>query len=95
MRTKTGDGKGVKKSQILESEINMQRDKLKKMEEEYKEQKRQELEKNQKMIAQLIKLEKLDSVPVETWRQAIPEIKNALNGGQTGLSAAVAVSEAD
>jgi len=82
MRTKNADGKGVKKSQILENEINAQRDKLKKMEEEYKEYKRLELEKNQKMIAQLIRLEKLDWVSIDIWQQAMPKIRIALTGKQ-------------
>lgn len=52
-----------------------------------------ELERNQKMIAQLIKLEKLDSMPVDVWQHAIPKIKTALNGENADLSVGSILSE--
>lgn len=68
-----------KKSRSLEEEIIAQRDKLKKLEDRFREKQRKEREKNQKLVIELIKSEKLDLVLIEKWRSSIPLIKKSLN----------------
>lgn len=67
-----------RKQKSLEEEIAAQREKLRKLEERHKEQQRKERERNQKAVMELIKSEKLDTVPAEVWRDAMPKIKALL-----------------
>lgn len=69
---------GGRKARTLEEEIAAQRDKLRKLEERQREQKRKEQERNTKAVLELIRAEKLDAVPAEQWKLAMPAIKAAL-----------------
>lgn len=69
---------GGRKARTLEEEIAAQRDKLRKLEERQREQKRKEQERNTKAVLELIRAEKLDAVPAEQWKLAMPAIKSAL-----------------
>jgi hypothetical protein len=70
--------KGGRKARTLGEEIAAQRDKLRKLEERQREQKRKEQERNTKAVLELIRAEKLDAVPAEQWKLAMPAIKAAL-----------------
>ena len=70
--------KGGRKARTLEEEIAAQRDKLRKLEERQREQQRKERERNTKAVLELIRTEKLDTVPAEQWKAAMPTIKAAL-----------------
>ena len=71
--------KGMKKSRELESELDVMRDKLKKLEEQHKQQVQKERDRNFKLIVDLIKSEKLDLMSADHWRTAMPEIKKSLD----------------
>lgn len=70
--------KSGRKVRTLEEEIAAQREKLRKLEERQRKQKRKEQERNTKTILELIRNEKLDVLPAEQWKAAMPSIKAAL-----------------
>ena len=76
--------KSAKKSLILENEIDVMRDKLKKLEEQHRLQVQKERDKNWKLVVDLIKSEKLDLISVDQWRLALPEIIKALSAKSPG-----------
>lgn len=78
MNSETNNSKAGRKARTLDEEIAAQRDKLKKLEERQREQQRKEREKNQKAVMELIKSERLDAVPTDLWREAMPKIKALL-----------------
>lgn len=67
-----------RKARTLQEEITATAEKLRKLQERQKEIERKERARNQKAVLELIKSEKLDSIPIEQWRQAIETIKAAL-----------------
>lgn len=71
--------KSTKKSHALENEIDVMRDKLKKLEEQHRLQVQKEKDRNMKQLIELIRTEKLDLVSVDHWRLAMPEIKKYLD----------------
>jgi hypothetical protein len=71
--TKTG-----RKARSLEEEIQKAAEKLRRLQDQQREQQRKERERNQKAVLELIKAERLDAVPAEQWRDALPKIKALL-----------------
>jgi hypothetical protein len=69
MSSEKTNPKSGRKIKTLDEEIAAQREKLRKLEER---------EKNQKAVMELIKTERLDAVPSELWREAMPKIKALL-----------------
>lgn len=67
-----------RKARTLDEEIAIQREKLRKLEERQREQQRKERERNTKAVLELIRAEKLDAVPADQWKAAMPAIKKAL-----------------
>ena len=78
MSSETTNPKSGRKSKTLDEEIAAQREKLRKLEERQREQQRKERERNQKAVMELIKTERLDAVPSDLWREAMPKIKALL-----------------
>ncbi len=78
MEAQTVTVKTVRKARTLDEEIVHQREKLRKLEERQREQQRREREKNQKAVLELIKAERLDTVPAERWRTVMPKLKALL-----------------
>ncbi|MYZ52470.1 hypothetical protein [Malikia spinosa] len=78
MEAEVGSVKTARKARTLDEEIAHQREKLRKLEERQREQQRREREKNQKAVLELIKAERLDTVPAERWRAAMPKLKALL-----------------
>lgn len=78
MNSETTNPKSGRKAKTLDEEIAAQRDKLRRLEERQREQQRKEREKNQKAVMELIKTERLDAVPSDLWREAMPKIKALL-----------------
>lgn len=62
----------------LAQEIEAAAEKLRKLQEKDREQKKREREKNEIAICDLIKVEKLDNFGIDTWRLASPQIRAAL-----------------
>ena len=78
MEAQTVTVKTARKARTLDEEIVHQREKLRKLEERQREQQRREREKNQKAVLELIKAERLDTVPAERWRAVMPKLKALL-----------------
>lgn len=78
MSSESTTNKSGRKAKTLDEEIAAQRDKLRKLEERQRDQQRKEREKNQKAVMELIKTERLDAVPSDLWREAMPKIKALL-----------------
>ena len=78
MSSETTNLKSGRKAKTLDEEIAAQREKLRKLEERQREQQRKERERNQKAVMELIKTERLDAVPSDLWREAMPKIKALL-----------------
>ncbi len=78
MEAETGSVKTARQVRTLDEEIAHQREKLRKLEERQREQQRREREKNQKAVLELIKAERLDTVPAERWRAVMPKLKALL-----------------
>lgn len=78
MEAETDSVKTVRKARTLDEEIAHQREKLRKLEERQREQQRREREKNQKAVLELIKAERLDTVPADRWRAVMPRLKALL-----------------
>lgn len=78
MSSETTNSKSGRKAKTLDEEIAAQREKLRKLEERQREQQRKERERNQKAVMELIKTERLDAVPSDLWREAMPKIKALL-----------------
>ncbi len=78
MSSEKTNPKSGRKAKTLDEEIAAQREKLRKLEERQREQQRKERERNQKAVMELIKTERLDAVPSDLWREAMPKIKALL-----------------
>ena len=78
MSSKMTNPKSGRRAKTLDEEIAAQREKLRKLEERQREQQRKERERNQKAVMELIKTERLDTVPSDLWREAMPKIKALL-----------------
>ena len=78
MEAQTVTVKTARKARTLDEEIAHQREKLRKLEERQREQQRREREKNQKAVLELIKAERLDTVPADRWRAVMPRLKALL-----------------
>lgn len=78
MSSESTINKSGRKAKTLDEEIAAQRDKLRKLEERQRDHQRKEREKNQKAVMELIKTERLDAVPSDLWREAMPKIKALL-----------------
>ena len=63
----------------LAQEIEAAADKLRKLQEKDREQKKREREKNESAVRDFIKDEKLETFSVEVWKLAASEIRIALN----------------
>ena len=68
MDAETASARTARKARTLDEEIAHQREKLRKLEERQREQQRRERERNQKAVLDLIKAERLDTVPADRWR---------------------------
>ena len=78
MDAQTTSVKTARKARTLDEEIAHQREKLRKLEERQREQQRREREKNQKAVLELIKAERLETVPADRWRAVMPRLKALL-----------------
>jgi nucleosome binding factor SPN SPT16 subunit len=78
MKSENVAPKKARAPRTLDEEIAAQREKLRKLELKQREQLRKERERNQKSVLELIKTERLDSVPSEVWREAMPKLKALL-----------------
>lgn len=68
----------VGKSMSLDEEILKAAEKLKGLQEKQKKKNRKDQERTQKAISDLIRREKLDTISVNLWEAALPEIKKLL-----------------
>lgn len=68
----------VGKSMSLDEEILKAAEKLKSLQEKQKKKNRRDQERTQKAISDLIRREKLDTVSIELWEAALPEIRKLL-----------------
>lgn len=73
------EAKTARTARSLDDEIERTTRKLKKLQEEKKEKERKERERNQKAVMELIKAERLDTVPAEQWKAALPKLKALLH----------------
>ena len=78
MEAETASARTARKARTLDEEIAHQREKLRKLEERQREQQRRERERNQKAVFELIKAERLDTVPAERWGAVMPRLKALL-----------------
>lgn len=78
MEAETASARTARKARTLDEEIAHQREKLRKLEERQREQQRRERERNQKAVFELIKAERLDTVPAERWGAVMPRLKTLL-----------------
>ncbi|ABM44297.1 hypothetical protein N5D77_24500 [Comamonas thiooxydans] len=78
MSSESSSTKPGRKAKSLDDEIAAAAEKLRKLQERQKEQQRKERERNQKAVMELIKTERLDAVPSDLWREAMPKIKALL-----------------
>lgn len=67
-----------RKGRSLEEEIAATAAKLRKLQEQQKEQQKRDREKNLKAVTDLIKAERLDLVPADQWKAAMPKLKSLL-----------------
>lgn len=70
--------KTPRKQQTLEEQIAYQAEKLRKLQDLKKDKDRKERERNQRTVMELIKTERLDVVPADKWKDALPQIKALL-----------------
>ncbi|MEX3581651.1 MAG: hypothetical protein VB137_01750 [Burkholderia sp.] len=70
--------KAARKKQALEDEIAKAAAKLKKLQDEQREQQRRARERDQKALLELLRAEGLDGIPVERWKEGLRAIKAAL-----------------
>lgn len=66
------------KVQSLEEKIAVQREKLRKLEDEKKEFDRKERERNEKATIELLRTEKMLALSIDQWEKAMPIIRKAL-----------------
>ena len=78
MEAETASARTARKARTLDEVIAHQREKLRKLEERQREQQRRERERNQKAVFELIKAERLDTVPAERWGAVMPRLKALL-----------------
>ena len=78
MEAENASVRTARKPRTLDEEIAHQREKLRKLEERQREQQRRERERNQKAVFELIKAERLDTVPAERWGVVMPRLKALL-----------------
>ena len=78
MSSETTNPKSERKAKTLDEEIAAQREKLRKLGKQQREQQRKERERNQKAVMELIKTERLDTIPSNLWREAMPKIRALL-----------------
>lgn len=64
-----------RKAGSLDEEIQKAAEKLRRLQERQRDQQRKERERNQKAVLELIKAERLDVVPADQWKAALPKIK--------------------
>lgn len=67
-----------RKVRTLDEEIQRATYKLQQLQERKKQQEKRQRERNQKAVLELIKAERLDTVPAEQWEKALPQIKTLL-----------------
>lgn len=78
MAEEKSTGKPARKARTLEEEIARAEAKLRKLQELHREQQRKERERNQKAVLEIIKGERLDLIPADKWRDALPKIRALL-----------------
>ncbi|WP_156443859.1 hypothetical protein [Burkholderia savannae] len=85
MANENAAAKPARQGRSLEDEITKARDKLRRLEEQHREQQRKDREKNAKAVLELLKSEKLDIIPAELWKNALPKIRAllAVNEGKS------------
>jgi hypothetical protein len=74
----TTQGTQGKKGKSLDEEIAAAQERLTKLMNQKREKERKDLERNQKAITTLLRTEKLDTVPVEKWTEALPGLRRLL-----------------
>jgi len=74
----TTQGTQGKKGKSLDEEIAAAQERLTKLMNQKREKERKDLERNQKAITTLLRTEKLDTVPVERWTEALPGLRRLL-----------------
>lgn len=70
--------KQVRKTKSLDQQLEEAQAKLRKLMEAKKQEDARLRERNQRAIAALIKEERLDTVPVENWREVMPKLRSLL-----------------
>lgn len=95
MANEKSEVKQARQARSLDDEIAKARDKLRRLEEQQREQQRKDRERNVKAVLELLKSEKLDIVSAEVWKDALPQIRTLLtateakgSGGATGVTGA-------
>lgn len=78
MTSSATENKAQRPTKTLQDEINSAREKLRRLEEREKEQIKKDREKNQRLIVELLKTEKLDIVSVEQWKKVVPKLRELL-----------------
>ncbi|WP_334016332.1 hypothetical protein [Burkholderia gladioli] len=71
-------GKTARAPKSLDEEIERAAARLKRLQEQKRTKERQEVERNERAIAELLKAEKLNVVPAEKWKAALAGIRRAL-----------------
>ncbi|WP_265283482.1 hypothetical protein [Verminephrobacter aporrectodeae] len=78
MSSESSSTKPGRKAKSLGDEIAAAAEKLRKLQERQREQQRKERERNHRAVMELIKTERLDTVPSDLWREMMPKIKALL-----------------
>ncbi|WP_186053752.1 hypothetical protein [Burkholderia gladioli] len=71
-------GKTARAPKSLDEEIERAAAKLKRLQEQKRTKERQEVERNERAIVELLKAEKLNVVPAENWKAGLTGIRRAL-----------------
>jgi hypothetical protein len=72
-----------RKAKTIEEEIEAQQEKLRKLQEKKRKQEQRERERNEKAVLALIKREGLNTIPVEIWEKALPQMKKLIQEAET------------
>ena len=82
----TSTDKSAKPKKTIDDEIEAAVAKLKKLQETKRLQAAKDLEKNKRLIADLISKEKLDHIPFEKWQNGLNQLKQILGHEQSVAS---------
>lgn len=78
MKTDAQSSTPKKAARTLDDEIAALQERLARLQSQKREKERKELERNQKAITALLRSEKLDTVPIEKWTEALPALRKLL-----------------